>query len=307
MTLVARGGALWGQVSNDVADAQVLVYRIGCAGVVTSHRIRVKRDMPFVERGVPGLCVSTLSADSLALCPVVQPGSPHRAGNVAVFGQDSYEQRCPLRAGSVQDAVSITLLPEWFEHWEGESARTARALIESAAETCVEGPERPLDALLRSVTPLFGGRLVDERALQERTEKMAQLTVTWYAERERAECAAGTLAQARLVRAACHLVIRHLGEDLSLDRLARDLFTSRSRLCAAFRQETGEGLGSYVRRTRMERAAQLLEVRSAGVAEVAQAVGYPRVSSFVVAFEREFGASPGAWRAARDGGPRDYR
>ena len=47
----------------------------------------------------------------------------------------------------------------------------------------------------------------------------------------------------------------------------------------------------------MERAAQLLEVASMGVAEVARSVGYPRVSSFVVAFEREFGVSPSSWRA----------
>ncbi|OUO34243.1 hypothetical protein B5F84_07260 [Olsenella sp. An290] len=89
----------------------------------------------------------------------------------------------------------------------------------------------------------------------------------------------------RLVCAARHHVAQHLGESLTLDGIARDLLTSRSRLCAAFRAETGEGLGAYVRRARMERAANLLEVASVSVAEVASAVGYPR-----------------AWRSKGDGG-----
>lgn len=294
--LVERGAALTGSASHEDADARVVVYRMGAFGVVTSHRIRVKRAMPFVERGVPGLCVTTLSADSLALCPVARPGRPRAAGNVAVFGQERYERSCPLRAGSVQDAVSVTLLPDWFRRWEGPSEAAALRLIETAAETCVNGPERSLDALLRSVTPLFGGALADERRLFRCVEKVAALTVAWYVERERAEAACGTLGQARLVRAARHLVLQHLQEDLSLARIAHDLLVSRTRLCEAFRRETGEGLGSYVKRARMERAEALLAVGAVPVAEVARAVGYGRTASFTVAFERAHGCSPSAWR-----------
>lgn len=116
------------------------------------------------------------------------------------------------------------------------------------------------------------------------SHRAAEVALVWHEERERAEAAAGTLEQARLVCAARHHVAQHLGESLTLDGIARDLLTSRSRLCAAFRAETGEGLGAYVRRARMERAANLLEVASVSVAEVASAVGYPR-----------------AWRSKGDG------
>ena len=85
----------------------------------------------------------------------------------------------------------------------------------------------------------------------------------------------GALDGAQLVRAAKRHVALHLDAPLALDGLARDLLTSRSRLCAAFKQETGCSLGAYVRRARMRRACELLPIRSLGVADVARAVGYP--------------------------------
>ena len=288
--------ALVGSVSNERVDAQVVVCPLGCAGAVVSHRIRIKRDILFEERGVPGLCVSTLSSDSLALCPVVQSGKPHDEGNVAVFGQGCCERSYPLRAGSVQDAVSITYLPAWFDLREGSKAARARELIDTAGETCVGWPEHALDGLLRSLSPLFGGVLPDERRLSAGAAAAAALAIDWYGERERAERAAGTLEQARLARAARHLVMQHLDENLSLDRIARDLLVSRTRLCAAFRRETGESLGRFISRVRMERAAFLLESPEVSVAEVAHAVGYQRLSSFIVAFERAYGCAPTVWR-----------
>lgn len=165
----------------------------------------------------------------------------------------------------------------------------ARELVYGVGETCAGEVAAALDALLRAVTPLFGGALADEGQVMRQMGRAAEVALVWHEERARFEAAAGTLEQARLVRAARHHVAQHLGESLTLDGIARDLLTSRSRLCAAFRAETGEGLGTNVRRARMERAANLLEVASVSVAEVASAVGYPRASSFVVAFERAYG------------------
>lgn len=328
------GDALVGEVSSEQAVGAVCVYRIDGAGVVTSHRLHVRRDMPFYEHGLPGLVIGELSADSLALCPVDHPrggagggpgagaGAGAAAGargekdvagavgaadtvrgfgadgsaGVAVFGQDRSERSYLLRAGSLQDAVSMTLLPEWMERWHGELGQAGRALMDGAGETCPDEVAAALGALMRATTPLFGGKLADGRAVVERMERATQLALAWHRERERAEAASGTLEQARLVRAVRRHVMQHLGEPLTIDGIAHDLLTSRSRLCEAFRAETGESLGAYIRRSRMERAARMLEADAASVGAVAKAVGYPRASSFVVAFEREFGCSPGAWR-----------
>ena len=299
VTLRPCGAALVGSVSNERAEARVCVYRLGELGVVTSHRIRVLRDLPFSERGVPGVCVATLCADSLALCPVRQPRAPRRSGNVAVFGQGGRECATVLRAGSVQDAVSVTLLPEWFARMGDADRSAARGLIEGVGETCPDEMAARLDALMRAVSPLFGGALADGRRLAGLARDVTRVTLDWHEGRERAEAARGTLAQARLVRAAACHIARHLDAPLSLDGLARDLLTSRSRLCAAFRAETGQSVGSYIARERVARAEQLLRVGSLSVGEVARAVGYPRTSSFTVAFERARGVPPSVWRAER--------
>lgn len=71
---------------------------------------------------------------------------------------------------------------------------------------------------------------------------------------------------------------------------------SRSRLCEAFRQVRGAGVAECIREKRMEMARHMLAEGDASIADVAQAVGYARASSFDEAFRREFGCSPTAWR-----------
>ena len=292
------GDALAGRASTDDADAAVFVYRIDGCCVVTSHRVLVRRDMPFFEQSVPGLCVCTLSRDSLALCPVAPPRRSRPHGNVAIFGDGAMKSdRSILRAGTRQDATSIMLLPRWFDRLDGRARHAARALMEEPGDTCIGDTAAALDRTMRALTPLFGGRLANLAMLHAHTGRAALTALGWYLERTRAEAAAGTREQRQLVRSVqCHVGI-NLDKPLSLDQLARDLLTSRTRLCAAFKQETGESLGAYIRRTRMERAAELLDNPRLDIAAIACAVGYPRTSSFTVAFEHAFGCSPTAFRA----------
>ena len=301
VTLQPRDGALHGAADNDRACGELYVYRVGGDCLVASHRITVKRDLLLSERQLSSLCISTLSADSLALCPIAPPEARKPEGNVAVFGQERGESTMWLRAGSVQSATSVTLLPQWLGRLEPHERTTAHALLEAPGTACDEDAACALDALMRSVSPPFGGHLAREGELAARVLQAARLALRWHDERARAETAAGTREQAQLVRAAKRHVALHLDAPLALDGLARDLLTSRSRLCAAFKQETGCSLGAYVRRARMRRACELLPIRSLGVADVARAVGYPRTSSFTVAFERETGLAPTAWRERHAG------
>lgn len=292
--LQPSGAALVGSVDNERAAARVVVYRLGPACVVTSHRIQVWADMPFHESGMPGLCVCTLSADSLAMCPVAPPRAPARAGNVAIFGHETCGRPSTLRAGQVHDATSITFLPDWFGHLDAATRKLAYELIEEPGSSCQGDEAAVLDRGMCAMTPLFGGALLSERGLAQRAEAISRGALAWFAARTQAEREAGTRAQARLVRSAACFVAQHLGDAFTLDDLARELLSSRTRLCAAFQQEMGESLGCYIRRMRMERARYLLERGGRSVAEVAREVGYPRVSSFTVAFERAYGIPPRA-------------
>ncbi len=293
--LSPHGNALAGSCDNEKARADVWVRPLGKAGVITSHRMLVKRDLPFFEQSAESLCIGELSADSLALCPIAQPPKAKAWGNAAVFGQQNRMTNCWLRANTWQNATSIMLLPQWFYGLETKQRRVGLALIEEPGEAFEEEDASAFAALARSISPLFGGG-VSDKELHARVAQAALAAIEWHEERSRSERAAGCFEQARLVREAKRYIELNLGKALSLDGIARDLLTSRTRLCAAFKQETGVGIGSYIRRRRMERARDLLEIRQLPIREVALMVGYPRISSFDVAFERAFGTPPRAWR-----------
>lgn len=98
---------------------------------------------------------------------------------------------------------------------------------------------------------------------------------------------------------ARELAEAHLAEGLSLDELAARLYVGRTRLCEAFHAETGESLGRFVRRLRIERACELLAITDLPLDAIARAVGYRRQGSLSEAFRAATGMTPTAWRASR--------
>ena len=93
------------------------------------------------------------------------------------------------------------------------------------------------------------------------------------------------------------------GAPPSVDALARGLYVSRSRLCDAFRRETGQSVGAYARQLRMERACRLLGEGNRSVSEIAVLLGYPSPSAFCHAFSDFTGMSPRAWMIQKGTGP----
>lgn len=295
VSLVRNGDALRGVASNELVDAEVSVRLVGGCFAITSHRIRVKRDVRFYEQGFRGLCMSSLAADCVPLCPVVQPDRLKERGNVVTFGMEGEQTCCWLRAGTEQDATSVMMLPEWISRL-GERERLEARKIMGEAGSAFEGDGTPrLDRAIQAAARAGGTGGTGEAVVRSVRRALA-LALAWHEARDRAEQAAGTHAQARLVREAKRLVENNLSDELTLDELAHDLLTSRSRLCAAFQQETGMGVGAFVRHARIRRARELLGIGSLSIAEIAREVGYPRASSFSVAFKREMGMGPSAWR-----------
>jgi AraC family transcriptional regulator len=89
----------------------------------------------------------------------------------------------------------------------------------------------------------------------------------------------------------------HIGEPLTLAKIARIARCSRRYLCARFPFETGETVGAHIRRVRLHLAAD--EIRSGvKIAAVARRVGYRSYGNFVRRFREAFGAAPGAFRCA---------
>ncbi|UUO06617.1 AraC family transcriptional regulator [Blastopirellula sp. J2-11] len=84
----------------------------------------------------------------------------------------------------------------------------------------------------------------------------------------------------------------HLDEDLSLEHLAAAADYSPCHFHRIFRGIAGESADDYVRRLRMERAAQSLRYRRRSVLDVALDAGYGSHEAFTRAFVRTFGVTP---------------
>jgi len=84
--------------------------------------------------------------------------------------------------------------------------------------------------------------------------------------------------------------------DWSLDRLARQVLSSRSVLAGRFREKTGQGPMQYLTSWRMQVAARGLRESRSSIAEIAWTVGYRSEAAFSRAFKKVTGQPPGAWR-----------
>ena len=81
----------------------------------------------------------------------------------------------------------------------------------------------------------------------------------------------------------------------NLEELGRRVACSHFYLSRTFTRETGLTLSQWLRRARLERAAELLRTRKCNVTEAALEVGYSSLSHFSQAFREMFGCCPGLY------------
>ena len=94
-----------------------------------------------------------------------------------------------------------------------------------------------------------------------------------------------------------YLIHRDLAANLSARRLSQVAAYSEQNFHRVFQKVVGETVLRYVRRVRLEQAAnQLMFAPSCPIAEIAEACGYMSLSSFGKVFVAQFGMTPGQWR-----------
>jgi len=88
----------------------------------------------------------------------------------------------------------------------------------------------------------------------------------------------------------------HLDEPLSLDALAEIACFSPFHFHRIFKGLVGESVKEHVRRLRLERAAQRLQVGEDSILAIALDAGYESHESFTRAFQKMFGGAPSVFR-----------
>jgi AraC-like DNA-binding protein len=101
------------------------------------------------------------------------------------------------------------------------------------------------------------------------------------------------------IGAALGLIHESPQKDWTVARMATAVAMSRSNFAQRFAACTGESPMRYLARSRILRAAQLLDAERMSVTEAMRSVGYESESSFTKAFRRHLGCNPAAYRDAQ--------
>ena len=99
------------------------------------------------------------------------------------------------------------------------------------------------------------------------------------------------------VAAMREFIDQHLMYPISLDDVADKFHLSPEHLSRQFKKKTGEGITSYILRTKMERAADLIKTTDYPMKTVAELVGFENVPYFYKQFNRWFDCAPGEYKA----------
>ncbi|MFA6961148.1 MAG: helix-turn-helix domain-containing protein [Opitutaceae bacterium] len=187
-----------------------------------------------------------------------------------------------------QELVSSCEVPTLVESWR----TAARALdVEILAIKKEHWPS--LMALYREHELLFEAWSSNEvSVIEEATHH--HLEVGWY----RQALAAGRLPEAgEAVDRVASFLSAHYASAIDLEWVAANVaFMSSRHMARLFQERFGSSPYAWLRRHRLERAAQLLTTTDRDIAEVGRSVGYVNASHFARDFRRQTGLTPKAHR-----------
>ena len=101
----------------------------------------------------------------------------------------------------------------------------------------------------------------------------------------------------RLVSATLRTVTEsYTDSELTLERIAKSLYISKSHLSRVFKELSGESFSDYLRKFRMSNAAYMLRNTSLQVDEIAHKCGFKDVPTFYRNFQSEHNTTPHKYR-----------
>ncbi|MCI8601767.1 MAG: helix-turn-helix transcriptional regulator [Oscillospiraceae bacterium] len=96
----------------------------------------------------------------------------------------------------------------------------------------------------------------------------------------------------------CYLSEHYADPDCCAGTMASAFGLSEKYLFSLFKERTGYSPASYLQQVRMAKAAELLKTTSLTAQEISTQVGFLSFSTFHKAFKREYGMTPGQYRAS---------
>jgi AraC-like DNA-binding protein len=210
-----------------------------------------------------------------------------------------YRRHTP--AGFSHRSVGISFLPDFFDAFFGSRYGISKDELTQALDALSRLPLIPDAAIIlkqigeASFTGDIGNVWIEAKTLE-----LVSVILDWH--RRFTTTAGLPLKEHDRQGIACAMryVEEHFSEPLTLEVLAKQAAMGLSKFTATFRIHTGLSSACYVRRFRMDKAAELLKTSSAPLGEVAKKVGYKHHARFSTLFREQFGITPGEFRKGND-------
>ena len=194
-------------------------------------------------------------------------------------------------------------LQKQFVENEGDLEPQIRRVIFGDQDETVVGPTRPMSLEQRAVVANLATPPVSKAAqVLWYQSKALELMAHFLFEPKDSEffCQRQKRVARERVERAKELLARDLVNPLTLESLGQEVGCSPFYLSRMFSREVGLTIPQYLRKLRMERAAELLRTGRYNVTEAAIEVGYSSLSHFSKAFCETIGCCPVLYPAAKN-------
>lgn len=206
-----------------------------------------------------------------------------------------------IRADADYERAVFWIRPGFLESWGGaETALGSCFDLSLERRSCLYRPSAEVDVRVRR---LISGL---ENALSERRFGSRLLADTYFLQLmvEFNRCVLeGEPLQPReidpKIDEALRYINNNLSSDLSVDSLAAMCYLSRYYFMRRFKDSTGYTVHNYICQKRLSAAAEAMDSGS-GVNQAALDVGFSEYSSFLRAFKKMYGMTPGEYLRRRD-------
>jgi AraC family transcriptional regulator len=194
-------------------------------------------------------------------------------------------------------------LQKQFVENEGDLEPQIRRVIFGDKDETVVGPTRPMSMEQRAVVANLASPPVSKAAqVLWYQSKALELMAHFLFEPKDPEffCQRQKRVARERVERAKELIAQDLANPLTLEALGQEVGCSPFYLSRMFSREVGLTIPQYLRKLRMERAAELLRTGRYNVTEAATEVGYSSLSHFSKAFCETIGCCPVLYPAAKN-------
>jgi AraC-like DNA-binding protein len=194
-------------------------------------------------------------------------------------------------------------LQKQFVENEADLEPQIRRVIFGDKDETVVGPTRPMSIEQRAVVANLANPPVSKAAqILWYQSKALELMAHFLFEPKDPEffCQRQKRVARERVERAKELLAHDLANPLTLEALGQEVGCSPFYLSRMFSREVGLTIPQYLRKLRMERAAELLRTGRYNVTEAATEVGYSSLSHFSKAFCETIGCCPVLYPAAKN-------